>query len=212
MTNPLACVPLLVAGLDEAGAGPLCGDLFVAAVILDPSRPVAGLNDSKKLSARRREQLAPLIREQALAWSVISVSPEEIDQINIFQSRMRGFERAALALSLLPGKYLIDGNKVPPGLASGAIPAQAIVGGDALEPAISAASILAKVARDESMAAAARQWPGYGFEKHKGYPTALHVQRLSELGPCPIHRKTYGPVATWLAANASGQIRSPSQV
>lgn len=194
---------LKIAGLDEAGAGPLCGDLFVAAVILDPARPIAGLGDSKKLSERRRTALAPIIRENALAWSVVQVSPAEIDQINIFQARMRGFERAAADLGVMADEFLIDGNKVPPGLASGPIPARAIIKGDASEPAISAASILAKVARDESMEQAATRWPGYGFEKHKGYPTALHVQRLSALGPCEIHRRSYKPVALVLAAQAA---------
>lgn len=191
---------ILVAGLDEAGAGPLCGDLFVAAVILDPAQPIEGLADSKKLSARRREALAPLIRERALAYSIIQVSPQEIDEINIFQARMRGFERAASALGVSPHEILIDGNKVPPGLAQGSIPARAIIKGDAKEQAISAASILAKVARDLSMDEAARQWPEYEFEKHKGYGTALHMQRLRELGPCPIHRRSYKPVAELLVS------------
>lgn len=190
----------LVAGLDEAGVGPICGDLFVAAVILDPFKPIAGLADSKKLTEKRRSALASLIRQNALAWSVIRVCPEEIDQINIFQARMRGFERAASALPILPHEFLIDGNKVPPGLSKGPVPARAIIKGDATEQAISAASILAKVARDESMEHAAKVWPGYGFEKHKGYPTALHIQRLRELGPCPIHRRSYKPVAQLLIA------------
>lgn len=185
------------AGLDEAGAGPLCGDLFVAAVVLDPDRPIEGLNDSKKLTDRRRKALFPLIQERALCWSIVRVSPEEIDRINIFQARMRGFERAAAQLTVPVSELLIDGNKIPPGMPAG-VPCRAIVSGDALEASISAASILAKVARDQSMEEAARLYPGYQFEKHKGYGTALHLERLSVLGPCPIHRRTFRPVARLL--------------
>lgn len=184
----------LIAGMDEAGAGPLCGNLFVAAVILNPKDPIPGLADSKKLTDRRRQALAGLIYEKALSWAVIQVCPEEIDRINILQARMRGFERAAAALDITPTQILIDGNRVPPGLANGSIPVKAIIKGDASEPSISAASILAKVKRDESMFQAAQTWPGYGFEQHKGYPTRLHVQKLMELGPCPIHRRSYKPV------------------
>ena len=187
-----------VAGLDEAGAGPLCGDLFVAAVVLDPLRPIEGLGDSKKLTDRRRRALAPLIRERALAWQVVRVSPEEIDRINIFQARMRGFERAAAGLDVSVREFLIDGNKVPPHMPPG-IPSRAIIKGDASEASISAASILAKVARDESMDEAALEYPGYGFEKHKGYGTALHMERLQALGPCPLHRRSFAPVAAALS-------------
>lgn len=187
-----------VAGLDEAGAGPLCGDLFVAAVVLDPLRPIEGLGDSKKLTDRRRRVLAPLIRERALAWQVVRVSPEEIDRINIFQARMRGFERAAAGLLVSVREFLIDGNKVPPHMPPG-IPSRAIIKGDASEASISAASILAKVARDESMDEAALEYPGYGFEKHKGYGTALHMERLQALGPCPLHRRSFAPVALALS-------------
>lgn len=187
-----------VAGLDEAGAGPLCGDLFVAAVVLDPDHPIEGLGDSKKLTDRRRRVLAPLIRERALAWQVVRVSPEEIDRINIFQARMRGFERAAAGLIVSVSEFLIDGNKVPPHMPPG-IPSRAIVKGDASEASISAASILAKVARDESMDEAALEYPGYGFEKHKGYGTALHMERLQALGPCPLHRRSFAPVAAALS-------------
>ena len=187
-----------VAGLDEAGAGPLCGDLFVAAVVLDPLRPIDGLGDSKKLTDRRRRALAPLIRERALDWQVVRVSPEEIDRINIFQARMRGFERAAAGLLVSVSEFLIDGNKVPPHMPSG-IPSRAIIKGDASEASISAASILAKVARDESMDEAALEYPGYGFEKHKGYGTALHMERLQALGPCPLHRRSFAPVAAALS-------------
>jgi len=186
-----------VAGLDEAGAGPLCGDLFVAAVVLDPARPISGLGDSKKLTEKRRLALFPQIQEQALSWAIVRVSVEEIDRINIFQARMRGFERAAAQLSGMISAFLVDGNKVPPGMPDG-FPVRAIVGGDALEPAISAASILAKVARDESMEEASRLYPGYAFEKHKGYGTALHLERLRTLGPTPLHRRSYKPVADLL--------------
>lgn len=193
----------LVAGMDEAGAGPLCGDLFVAAVILNPHDPIPGLADSKKLTASRRQALADMICQKALAWTVVQVCNKEIDRINIFQARMRGFERAAAQLRTTPGKILIDGNRIPPGLANGPVPVLSIIKGDALEPSISAASILAKVHRDRSMEQAALTWPGYGFEKHKGYPTKLHLQKLRELGPCPIHRRSYKPVAQLLAP--SGQ-------
>ena len=199
--NPSYCETSPVAGLDEAGAGPLCGDLFVAAVILDPSRPIAGLDDSKKLTERRRQILFPLIKERALSWSVVRVSPEEIDRINIFQARMRGFERAAAQLMGQVSVFLIDGNKVPPNMPSG-IPSRAIIGGDALEASISAASILAKVARDESMLQAAKDYPGYHFEKHKGYGTALHLERLSALGPCPLHRRSFRPVSALIDRTA----------
>lgn len=182
---------LLVAGIDEAGRGPLAGPVVVAAVILDPQRPVAGLGDSKVLKASVREQLAPLIRAQALAWSVIVVEAEEIDRINIFQATMAGMTRSALALSLTPDEVLIDGNKVPRDLP---LPARAIVKGDASVACISAASILAKTTRDDLMRAYDGRFPGYGFAQHFGYPTPEHLQLLRRLGPCPIHRRSFAPV------------------
>ncbi|MEZ5466770.1 MAG: ribonuclease HII [Lysobacterales bacterium] len=180
-----------IAGIDEAGRGPLAGPVVVSAVILDPERPIAGLGDSKLLKASQRDGLAPLIKAQALAWSVIVVDAEEIDRINIFQATMAGMTRAALALAITPTEVLIDGNKVPRDLH---LPARAIVKGDASEPCISAASILAKTSRDALMCAFDRQFPGYGFAQHFGYPTPDHLQCLRERGPCPIHRRSFAPV------------------
>lgn len=181
----------LIAGIDEAGRGPLAGPVVVAAVILDASRPIAGLGDSKALSANTREALAPQIRARALAWSVIVVDHVEIDLHNIFQATMRGMTRAALALAPTPTLVLIDGNKVPRDLQ---LPARAIVKGDAKEACISAASILAKTHRDALMLLCDQQYPGYGFAQHFGYPTPAHLERLRTLGPCPIHRRSYAPV------------------
>ncbi|MGE4071393.1 MAG: ribonuclease HII [Lysobacterales bacterium] len=180
-----------IAGIDEAGRGPLAGPVVVSAVILDPARPIAGLGDSKVLKSRQRDALAPLIKAQALAWSVIVVDAEEIDRINIFQATMAGMTRAALALGIAPTEVLIDGNQVPRDLR---LPARAIVKGDASEACISAASILAKTARDALMCAFDLQFPGYGFAQHFGYPTPDHLQSLRELGPCPIHRRSFAPV------------------
>jgi len=181
----------LVAGIDEAGRGPLAGPLSVAAVILDPDRPIAGLNDSKKLSEAKREALYPLIVERALAWCVVLIEPEEIDRLNIFQATMTGMSRAVAGLALMAEEALIDGNKLPKDLPCRG---RAIVGGDALEPAISAASILAKVTRDRLMVAMESHHPGYGFAVHKGYPTPAHLAALSRLGPCPQHRRSFAPV------------------
>lgn len=180
----------LICGVDEAGRGPLAGPVYAAAVILDPARPITGLNDSKKLSEAQRDRLAPLIRERALAWAVASASVEEIDRLNILQATMLAMQRAVLALHPAAEQALIDGNRSPvlP------IPARAIVKGDALEPCISAASILAKTDRDKEMRRLADMYPGYGFERHAGYPTADHLARLEELGPCPAHRLSFGPV------------------
>lgn len=182
---------VMVAGIDEAGRGPLAGPVVVAAVILDPGPTIAGLGDSKALKAAQREALAPLIRAQALAWSVIIVDAAEIDRINIFQATMAGMTRAVLTLSITPTKVLIDGNKVPKDLL---LPARAIVKGDATEPCISAASILAKTTRDALMRDYDLHYSGYGFAQHFGYPTPAHLQCLRQLGPCPIHRRSYAPV------------------
>lgn len=181
---------ILVCGVDEAGRGPLAGPVYAAAVILDPARPIAGLKDSKKLGAARREQLAGVIRENALAWAIATASVEEIDELNILQASLLAMRRAVEALQPAAEAALIDGNRCP--LLS--IPARAIVKGDALEPCISAASILAKTERDKEMRALADIHPGYGFERHAGYPTADHVAALEALGPCAAHRKTFGPV------------------
>lgn len=180
-----------VAGVDEAGRGPLAGPLAVAAVILDPARPIIGLNDSKKLSEAKREALYPQIIERALAWCVVLIEPDEIDRLNIFQATMTGMSRAVAGLALAAQEAWVDGNKVPKDLPC---PGRAIVGGDALEPAISAASILAKVSRDRLMVTLDAAHPGYGFAVHKGYPTPAHLAALQQLGPCAQHRRSFAPV------------------
>lgn len=187
----------MVAGVDEAGRGPLAGPLSVAAVILDPARPIAGLNDSKKLSEAKREALYPLIIERALAWCVILIEPEEIDRLNIFQATMAGMSRAVAGLALVADEAWVDGNQLPKDLPCRG---RAIVGGDALEPAISAASILAKVTRDRLMVTMDAVHPGYGFAAHKGYPTPAHLAALARLGPCPQHRRSFAPVRRALSA------------
>lgn len=187
----------LLAGVDEAGRGPLAGPVTVAAVILDPARPIAGLNDSKKLSEKKREALAPLIRERALGWHVEFVEPREIDALNILQATLTGMRRALLALSPAPTFARIDGNRLPLDLPC---PAEALVGGDAREPAIMAASILAKTARDAHLLQLDRRYPEYGFAKHKGYPSPAHLSALQRYGPCPEHRRSYAPVKRALAA------------
>jgi ribonuclease HII len=181
----------LVAGVDEAGRGPLAGPVVVSAVILDPARPIAGLADSKVLSPARREKLAIEIRAHALAWSVIEIGVAEIDALNILQASLTGMSRALRALMPQARLALIDGNKLPRDLPCAG---KAIVDGDALEPAISAASILAKVARDARMCELDTLHPGYGFAVHKGYPTAAHRAALERLGPCPEHRRSFAPV------------------
>ncbi|MDO5504785.1 MAG: ribonuclease HII [Pseudoxanthomonas suwonensis] len=181
----------LIAGVDEAGRGPLAGPVAVAAVILDPRRPLEGLDDSKKLGPARREVLAPLIRAQALAWHVEFISPAEIDALNILQATLVGMERALCALQPAACMARIDGNRLPRQLPC---PAEALVGGDALEPAIMAASILAKVARDHAMVALHADFPQYGFDRHKGYPSPAHLAALREHGPCQHHRRSFAPV------------------
>lgn len=188
---------VLTAGVDEAGRGPLAGPVAVAAVILDPRRPIPGLDDSKKLSERKRETLYAQIIEHALAWHIVLVDPDEIDALNIFHATMTGMRRAVTGLAPAPHQALIDGNKLPPGLPCAA---RAIVGGDALEPSIGAASILAKVTRDRLMVAMDATYPGYGFAVHKGYPTPTHLAALRRLGPCPQHRRSFAPVRAALAA------------
>lgn len=182
---------LLSAGVDEAGRGPLAGPVVVAAVILDPARPIAGLDDSKKLSEKKREALYPQIIERALAHCLVVVEAEEIDRLNIFQATMAGMSRAVAGLAPAAHEALVDGNKLPRDLPC---PGRAIVGGDALEPAIGAASILAKVTRDRLMVALETIHPGYGFAVHKGYPTPAHLAALQRLGPCPQHRRSFAPV------------------
>jgi ribonuclease HII len=185
----------LIAGVDEAGRGPLAGPVVVAAVILDPHRPIDGLNDSKKLSEAKRDALYPLIVERALAHCVVVIEVEEIDRLNIFQATMAGMSRAVKGLSLLASEAWIDGNHLPKDLPC---PGRAIIGGDALEPAISAASILAKVSRDRLMVAMETQHPGYGFATHKGYGTPAHLAALERLGPCLQHRRSFAPVKQML--------------
>ncbi|MBD8899947.1 ribonuclease HII [Rhodanobacter sp. DHG33] len=185
----------LKAGVDEAGRGPLAGPVVVAAVILDPDRPIAGLDDSKKLSEKKREALYPQIVERALAHCIVLVEAEEIDRLNIFQATMAGMSRAVAGLVPAAHEALVDGNKLPKDLPC---PGRAIVGGDALEPAISAASILAKVTRDRLMVALEAVHPGYGFAVHKGYPTPAHLAALQQLGPCAEHRRSFAPVRVLL--------------
>lgn len=180
----------LVAGVDEVGRGPLAGAVVAAAVILDPARPIAGLADSKKLSEARREILAPMIRDSALAWALGRAEVEEIDHLNILQASLLAMRRAVLALPIAPELALIDGNRCPklPCLA------EAVIKGDSRVAAISAASILAKVARDREMVALDAQYPGYGLAQHKGYPSPAHLAALASLGVSAIHRRTFGPV------------------
>ena len=180
----------LICGVDEAGRGPLAGPVCAAAVILDPDQPIAGLADSKKLGARRREELADRIRGCCTAWAVAWASVEEIDALNILQASLLAMRRAVNGLGLRPELALVDGNRCP----ALEIPARAIVGGDASEPAISAASILAKVSRDALMLELDRRWPQYGFARHKGYPTAAHVEALRLNGVTPMHRRSFAPV------------------
>ncbi len=182
----------LICGVDEAGRGPLAGSVVAAAVILDPANPIAGLADSKKLSAARREKLAHEIRTHALAWAIGEASAAEIDEINILQATFLAMRRAVAGLSVTPSHALIDGNRIPPGLLC---PAEAIIKGDAKEPAISAASILAKTHRDAQLLELDVMFPQYGFSRHMGYPTAAHLQALQQYGPSPVHRRSFAPVA-----------------
>jgi ribonuclease HII len=181
----------LIAGVDEAGRGPLAGPVVAAAVILDDLHPIKGLNDSKKLSPKRREKLYDEIRAKALCCSVAQASVEEIDHLNILQATLLAMRRAVEGLRLKPHKVLVDGNRLP----VLEVRAEAIVGGDAIVPAISAASILAKVTRDRWCQELDAQYPQYGFAGHKGYGTAVHLAALKAHGACPEHRKTFAPVA-----------------
>jgi ribonuclease HII len=180
----------IVAGVDEAGRGPLAGPVIAAAVILDESKPITGLADSKILSAGRREELAIQIRERALCWALGRAEVDEIDRLNILRASLLAMQRAVAALSREPGLVLVDGNQAP----ELACPVQTVVRGDATVPAISAASILAKVARDAEMSELDALFPGYGFARHKGYPTAAHLEALEKLGACRIHRRSFAPV------------------
>ncbi len=179
-----------VCGVDEAGRGPLAGPVFAAAVILHPARPIDGLRDSKKLSEARRDALAEIIRRDALAWSIAYCSAAEIDELNILNATMLAMRRAIEGLSVQPTLALIDGNRCPPC----AIRSEAIVKGDDKVAEISAASILAKTARDAVLQTLHQQYPDYAFDRHKGYPTALHLERLQRHGVTPEHRRSYAPV------------------
>ncbi|MDO5531188.1 ribonuclease HII [Sutterella sp.] len=201
LADGLSGFPLLTAGVDEAGRGPLAGPVTAAAVILDPERPIEGLADSKKLSAKRREELAPLIRERALAWGIGWASVEEIDRVNILEATFLAMERALEALETSSGRapefIVIDGNRAPHHLKA---PFETIVKGDALVPAISAASILAKTARDALMAELDGEYPGYGFAVHAGYGTKAHLEAIARLGPSPVHRRSFEPVKSMFAS------------
>lgn len=190
MSGPEPTYPGRVAGVDEAGRGPLAGPVVAAAVILDPGKPVNGLADSKTLSAERRRALAEAIRNKALAWAIARVDNRQIDEINILQASLLAMKLAVAALKVCPERVLVDGNRCP----DVPVPVEAIVRGDATVPAISAASILAKVARDEEMVQMDSRFPGYGFARHKGYPTRDHLLALARLGVCEIHRRSYAPV------------------
>ena len=185
----------LIAGVDEVGRGPLAGPVLAAAVILDPAHPIAGLADSKALSAARRERLAEDIRAHALAWALGRAEVAEIDRINILQASLLAMQRAVAQLRIQPAQVLVDGNRCP----VLNYPCTAIVKGDATVPAISAASILAKVARDAELRDLDQRYPEYGFAQHKGYPTAAHRAALQRFGPCAEHRRSFAPVAAALA-------------
>ncbi len=184
----------LVAGVDEVGRGPLCGPVVTAAVILDPARPIEGLNDSKKLSEARREALFDEICAKAVAWCIARAEVEEIDQLNILHATMLAMQRAVDGLSVTPRLALIDGNRCP----QLNVPSAPVIQGDGQVPAIAAASILAKVSRDREMQVLDLCYPGYGLAGHKGYPTPSHLEALRRLGPTPIHRRSFAPVRTLL--------------
>lgn len=181
---------MLIAGVDEVGRGPLAGPVVTAAVILDPDNPIAGLTDSKKLTEKRREALVPIIQQHALSWALGRAEVHEIDQLNILQASLLAMRRAVMALPIAPQKVHVDGIHAP----DLPYPVVTIIKGDLHDQAIAAASILAKVARDQEMLDLAQQYPGYDLAKHKGYPTAAHQQALMQLGPSAIHRKSFKPV------------------
>ncbi|WP_223846216.1 ribonuclease HII [Wenzhouxiangella sp. AB-CW3] len=180
----------LIAGVDEAGRGPLAGPVVAAAVMIDPARPIEGLADSKKLTARRREKLAGIIRQSAVSVGIAVIEAETIDRLNILQATLEGMRQAVAALSPQPAGILVDGNQAP----RVDMPVTTLVGGDGIEDCIAAASIIAKVHRDGLMLAWHERYPEYGFARHKGYPTAAHLSALQRLGPCPAHRRSFRPV------------------
>lgn len=179
-----------VAGVDEAGRGPLCGPVVTAAVILDPARPIIGLNDSKKLSQSRREALFEEICANAHAWAIGRADVAEIDQLNILHATLLAMQRAVAALAVVPRHVLVDGNRCP----TLPVPCTAVIGGDGRVPAIAAASIVAKVTRDRELCALDARYPGYGMAQHKGYPTVQHLAALERWGPTAIHRRSFAPV------------------
>lgn len=187
----------LIAGVDEAGRGPLAGSVVAAAVILCPKREIVGLNDSKRLSPAKREMLSLRIREEASAWAVASASVDEIDQLNILQASLLAMQRAVAALQPVPDFVYVDGNRCPDWHLS----SEAVLQGDGRVLSVAAASILAKVSRDQELLSLDEQYPGYGFASHKGYPTKAHLLALSSLGPSPIHRRSFRPVANMLASS-----------
>ena len=187
----LSIPPGLVCGIDEAGRGPLAGPVVAAAVILDPARPIAGLDDSKKLSEKKRVLLAELIRREAVSWAVAEASVEEIDRLNILQATFLAMQRAVAALAVRPESALVDGNRCP----RLDVPVEAVVKGDGKIASIAAASILAKTVRDAGMLDLHTLYPQYGFDRHMGYPTAAHFAALNEHGASPVHRRSFGPVA-----------------
>lgn len=191
---------MIIAGVDEVGRGPLAGPVVAAAVILDPNQPIEGLTDSKKLSEKKREQLDVIIKERALYYAIAELSPADIDEHNILQASLMAMAKAVSFLDIQPEKVLVDGNQKPK-IAHDCI-VEAIIGGDLTVPAISAASIIAKQYRDRLMVAYEETYPGYGFAKHKGYPTKAHREAIIELGVTPIHRKSFGPVKKLLATMA----------
>lgn len=189
-----------IAGVDEAGRGPLIGSVVAAAVILDPNQPIEGLNDSKKLTAKKREKLFDEIQQKALAWSIAEASHEEIDEINILQATMLAMTRAVAGLKVQADLVRIDGNRCPDLI----LPCEAVVGGDALHQEISAASILAKVARDRQMQVLDAEFPAYGFAKHNGYPTKAHLEAIEAHGVLAQHRRSYKPIRLILEQNTQG--------
>lgn len=201
---------LISVGIDEAGRGPLAGSVFAAAVILDPNNPIEGLMDSKKLSEKKRDHLAELIKEKALAWCVASASVEEIDSLNILEATMLAMTRAWQGIHIEHHEILIDGNQIPkplrankPGHLLNGQEVEAIIKGDDSEPAIAAASILAKTSRDAELYALHEQYPDYGFNQHKGYATKLHLTKIEEFGPCAIHRQSFAPIKRLLNKESS---------
>lgn len=191
----------MICGTDEAGRGPIAGPVVAAAVILDPQHPIVGITDSKKLSAKKRELLSEEIKQKALYWAIAQCDADEIDRLNILQASLLAMQRAVEALPVQPSKVLVDGNKLP----KLSVPAEAVVGGDALEACIGAASILAKVERDRQMQEWHAIYPEYDFAKHKAYPTKMHLEALERYGACPVHRKSFAPVARVIARHKRGE-------